>query len=156
MVLNLFSGYWKNVYLDTFPISLPAATVLQVLLKLTAAVEHRVSNFFNTRPSPFRKLLRFLLAWSVLLGSKFLILEAIAQLFGENVRIYGASMESGLYRRLQAHRGGKPSFGFVGSLAIGSAESGPRPCNGADLARFTIAASARWRVTRQLFFDAFG
>lgn len=90
VVLNLFAEYWKNVYVDTFTTSLLAAIVLQVLLKLTVAVEHRVGAYFKDKPGGWMKFLRFFLAWLVLFGSKFVILEAITQLFGEDVRFYGA------------------------------------------------------------------
>lgn len=90
VVLNLFAEYWKNVFIDTFTTSLLAAIVLQVLLKLTIAVEHRVGAFFKARPGGLMKFLRFFFAWLVLFGSKFVILEAITQLFGEDVRFYGA------------------------------------------------------------------
>jgi hypothetical protein len=90
VVLNLFAEYWENVYVDTFTTSLLAAIVLQILLKLTVAVEHRVGLFFKDRPGGHMKFLRFFLAWLVLFGSKFVILEAIAQLFGQDVRFHGA------------------------------------------------------------------
>jgi hypothetical protein len=90
VVLNLFAEYWKNVFIDTFTTSLLAAIVLQVLLKLTVAIEHRVAAFFNARSGGLMKFLRFFCAWLVLFGSKFVILEAIAQLFGDDVRFYGA------------------------------------------------------------------
>jgi hypothetical protein len=90
VVLNLFAEYWKNVYVDTFTTSLLAAIVLQVLLKLTVAVEHRVGAYFKKKPGGWMKFLRFFFAWLVLFGSKFVILEAITQLFGEDVRFYGA------------------------------------------------------------------
>lgn len=90
VVLNLFAEYWKNVFIDTFTTSLLAAIVLQALLKLTVAIEHRVAAFFNARSGGLMKFLRFFFAWLVLFGSKFVILEAITQLFGEDVRFYGA------------------------------------------------------------------
>jgi hypothetical protein len=44
LVLNLFVEYSENVTIDSFTTSLLAAVVLQVLLKLTIAVEHRVAS----------------------------------------------------------------------------------------------------------------
>ena len=90
VVLNLFAEYSKNVYVDTFTTSLLAAIVLQLLLKLTIAIEHRVGAFFKARPGGFMRFLRFFFAWLVLFGSKFVILEAIVQLFGDDVRFLGA------------------------------------------------------------------
>jgi hypothetical protein len=89
VVLNLFEEYADNVRIDSFTTSLLCAIVLQVLLRLTIAIEHRVGAFFKARPGGFNTFLRFFFAWLVLFGSKFVILEAIAQLFGDNVRFEG-------------------------------------------------------------------
>jgi hypothetical protein len=89
-VLNLFVEYSDNVTIDSFTISLLAAVLLQVLLKLTIAVEHKVAAFFNARSGGFMRFLRFFFAWLVLFGSKFVILEALTFAFGDKVRFGGA------------------------------------------------------------------
>lgn len=89
VVLNLFVEYSGKVFVDSFTTSMLAAIVLQILLKLTIAVEHRVAVFFKARGGGFNTFLRYFFAWVVLFGSKFVILEAIAQLFGDNVRFEG-------------------------------------------------------------------
>jgi hypothetical protein len=89
VVLNLFVEYSHKVFVDSFTTSLLAAVLLQVLLKLTLAVEHRVAAFFNARPGGWMKFLRFFFAWLVLFGSKFVILEALAVAFGDKVRFSG-------------------------------------------------------------------
>jgi hypothetical protein len=88
-VLGLFVEYWEHVSADSFTVILLAAVVLQVLLKLTIAVEHRVAAYFNARPGGFAKVMRFFCAWVVLFGSKFVILEALALAFGERLRFGG-------------------------------------------------------------------
>jgi len=88
-VLGLFVEYWEHVSADSFTVILLAAVVLQVLLKLTIAVEHRVAAYFNARPGGFAKFMRFFSAWVVLFGSKFVILEALALAFGERLRFGG-------------------------------------------------------------------
>jgi hypothetical protein len=90
VVLNLFNEYSDNVSIDSFTISLLAAVLLQVLLKLTIAVEHWVAQVFKARPGPFMTFMRFFCAWLVLFGSKFVILEAITFAFGNSVRFEGA------------------------------------------------------------------
>lgn len=90
VVLNLFAEYTNRVLLDSFTTSLLAAVVLQILLKLTIALEHRVAAFFNARPGGFMKFMRFFAAWLILFGSKFVILEAISFAFGQSVRFEGA------------------------------------------------------------------
>ncbi|WAC64262.1 hypothetical protein OVA13_05670 [Pseudoxanthomonas sp. SL93] len=89
VVLNLFVEYSDKVTIDSFTISLLAAILLQVLLKLTLAVEHRVADFFKKRPGGFMTFLRFFFAWLVLFGSKFVILEALTLAFGDKVRFDG-------------------------------------------------------------------
>ena len=89
VVLNLFAEYWHSVQVDTFTISLLAAILLQLLLKITIAVEHRVAGYFKARPGGFMTFMRFFCAWLVLFGSKFVILEAIALAFGGRVHFEG-------------------------------------------------------------------
>lgn len=89
VVLNLFVEYSKNVTIDSFTVSLLAAIVLQVLLKLTIAIEHRVALYFKARPGGLMTFFRFFFAWLVLFGSKFVILEALTLAFGDNVRFEG-------------------------------------------------------------------
>jgi hypothetical protein len=88
-VLNLFVEYWDLVSADSFTITLLAAVLLQVLLKLTIILEHRLAAFFNARPGGFAKFMRFFSAWLVLFGSKFVILEALVLAFGERLRFGG-------------------------------------------------------------------
>ena len=89
LVLNLFVEYWDKVSIDNFTTSLLAAILLQVLLKLTIALEHWVMAFFKGRPGGFMTFLKFFSAWVVLFGSKFVILEALTLAFGEKVRFEG-------------------------------------------------------------------
>ena len=89
VVLNLFVEYSEHVEIDSFTISLLASVLLQVLLKLTMTVEHRVAAYFNAKHGGFAKFMRFFCAWLVLFGSKFVILEAIDLAFGETVAFTG-------------------------------------------------------------------
>jgi len=89
VVLNLFAEYWQAVYVADFTVSLLAAALLQALLKLTIAIEHRVASYFKARPGGFMTFMRFFMAWVVLFGSKFVILESLAFVFGEGVHFVG-------------------------------------------------------------------
>ena len=90
VVLNLFIEYWRDyVSANSFSITLLAAVVLQILLKLTIVVEHKVAAYFNARPGGFNRFMRFFTAWLVLFGSKFVILEALALAFGDGLRFGG-------------------------------------------------------------------
>jgi hypothetical protein len=88
-VLNLFVEYSEYVVIDSFTISLLAALLLQVLLKLTIAAEHRVAAYFKARKGGFAKFMRYFSAWVLLFGSKFVILEALAIAFGDKVHFGG-------------------------------------------------------------------
>ncbi|HYH40875.1 MAG TPA: hypothetical protein VD867_02735 [Burkholderiales bacterium] len=89
VVLGLFAEYWDYVAVDSFTIMLLAAVVLQVLLKVTIVIEHKVAAFFNARPGGFNKFMRFFAAWVVLFGSKFVILEALVLAFGDQISFGG-------------------------------------------------------------------
>ena len=89
LVLNLFVEYSENVRIDSFTISVLAAILLQVLLKLTLAVEHRAAAYFKARPGTSAKVMRWVVAWLILFGSKFVILEAINFTFGDQVYFGG-------------------------------------------------------------------
>ena len=70
-------------------VNMRTAVVLQVLLKLTIALEHRVAAFFNARKGGFAKFMRYFAAWLVLFGSKFVILEALVFAFGDRLHFGG-------------------------------------------------------------------
>jgi hypothetical protein len=89
VVLNLFVEFWSSVSIDSFSTSLLTAIVLQILVKLTMAIERSVGTYFSSKPGRLMTFLRFFLAWVVLFGSKLIILEAIAALFGDHVRFDG-------------------------------------------------------------------
>ncbi len=88
-MLNLFDEYWDYLVIESFTISLLAALLLQVLLKITLRVEHRIAAFFKAKAGTAAKVMRVLSAWAVLFGSKFLILEAINIAFGDQVLFKG-------------------------------------------------------------------
>lgn len=83
VVLNLFAEYWRHVAIDSFTISLVAAILLQVLLKLTLALEHSVAAYFKKKQGGFWTFMRFFTAWLILFGSKFVILFALELAIGD-------------------------------------------------------------------------
>jgi len=89
VVLGLFDEYSDKVWVSGFTIMLLAAVLLQLLLKATIAVEHKVAAYFKSKPGGFMKFMRFFCAWLVLFGSKFVILEALDVAFGERVNFEG-------------------------------------------------------------------
>jgi hypothetical protein len=89
VVLNLYVEFWAKIVIDSFLISLGAAILLQLLLKLSLKAEHRIASYFNAKPGKGAKILRWFFAWVILFGSKFLMLEVIDQVFGEHVELGG-------------------------------------------------------------------
>ena len=88
-VLNLFDEYWLQVEIDSFTTSLLAAALLQLLLKLTLNLEHRVANYFKKKAGKGATAKRLFFTWLILFGSKFVILEAINLVFGASVEFGG-------------------------------------------------------------------
>ena len=88
-LLNLFAEYWSDVRVSSFTVSLLAAILLQVLLKLTIWVEHHVATWFKKHPGKLWTFMRYFGAWLVLFGSKFVILEAISVVFQGRVHFEG-------------------------------------------------------------------
>jgi len=85
IVLGLFAQYTHRVYIANFSTAVFAAVVLQVLLKLTVIAEHRILG----RLKNWSKFPRLLVAWLILIGSKFIILGALSLAFGEDVHFRG-------------------------------------------------------------------
>ncbi len=88
-VLNLFDEYWDLVSIGPFSVSMLAALLLQVLLKATLVLEHKVAEYFNSKSGGFARFMRYFTAWLILFGSKFVMLGAIELAFGDNVLFTG-------------------------------------------------------------------
>ena len=89
IVLNLLAEYWSRVSVDSFSTSLIAAILLQVLLQATLSLEHVVASWFNARDGIAWTVGRYLTAWLILFGSKFVMLGAIDRILGEGVHFLG-------------------------------------------------------------------
>lgn len=88
-VLGLFNEYWELVVIATFSVALTASLLLQILLKITFKIEHRVSAYFNNKSGKASKVMKFISLWAILFFSKILILEAINVAFGDQVLFLG-------------------------------------------------------------------
>ena len=89
VVLGLFNQYWDRVVISSFTVALAAALLLQLLLKLTMHVEHKVAEHINRKHKTRIKLKRGLATWGILFFSKLLILELIELAFGDNFNFIG-------------------------------------------------------------------
>jgi hypothetical protein len=61
--LNLFAEYWGWVSVESFTISIFAAILLQILLKLTLALEHRLAAYFKAKSGSMATFMRWFSAW---------------------------------------------------------------------------------------------
>lgn len=89
VVLNFFDEYWDFVNIESFTISLIAALLLQLLLKLSIGLEHKVADYFKQKSGTAPKVYRALSTYIILVGSKFVMLEAINLMFGDKVSFTG-------------------------------------------------------------------
>lgn len=89
LVLNLFAEYWQHVSVSTFSVSLLVAALLQVLLRLTLQLEAVVAGLFEGRSGAGWRSARFLSAWLILFGSKFVMLGILDFAFGDLVAFSG-------------------------------------------------------------------
>lgn len=89
VVLNLAVEYLPAVITETFTVSLFTAVLLKVVLEVVVAGKDRVKARFRAATTPVGKVLAALLLWLLLVGSKFLVLELVALLFGDRVSLGG-------------------------------------------------------------------
>jgi len=90
MVLNFFAEYWDKVTITSFGVSLFIAIVLQVLLKMTISLEHRISHYMKSNEKLDKKVLHIFSTWFVLFASKFVMLWVLQLLFGDAIVFAGA------------------------------------------------------------------
>jgi hypothetical protein len=89
VVLNLFVEYVPQVLSETFTLSLLTAVLLKGVLEVVVAAKNRVKGRFRQAATPIGKMVAAVLLWAVLFGSKFLVLEAVALVFGDRVSLGG-------------------------------------------------------------------
>jgi hypothetical protein len=89
VVLNLFVEYLPQVLSETFTLSLLTAVLLKGVLEIVVAAKNRVKARFREASTPTGKVVAAVLLWVVLFGSKFLVLEAVALVFGDRVSLGG-------------------------------------------------------------------
>jgi hypothetical protein len=89
VVLNLFVEYLPQVISETFTLSLLTAILLKGVLEIVVAAKNRVKARFRQASTPRGKVVAAVLLWVVLFGSKFLVLEVVALVFGDRVSLGG-------------------------------------------------------------------
>jgi len=89
-VLNFFAEYWDQVTISAFHISLLVAIILQVLLKMTLSLEHKLGEYFASHESLKMKITRIFSTWFILFASKFVMLGVLQFVFGDAIVFSGA------------------------------------------------------------------
>jgi len=89
VVLNLFVEYLPKVISETFTLSLLTAVLLKGVLEIVVAAKNRVKARFRAASTPTGKVVAAVMLWAVLFGSKFLVLEVVALVFGDRVSLGG-------------------------------------------------------------------
>jgi hypothetical protein len=89
VVLNLFVEYVSQVISETFTLSLLTAALLKVILDVVVAAKDWAKARLRAASTPRGKVVAAILLWLVLFGSKFLVLEAVALVFGARVSLGG-------------------------------------------------------------------
>ncbi|HEY3340003.1 MAG TPA: hypothetical protein VGK18_16000 [Propionicimonas sp.] len=106
VVLNLAVEYLPLVITETFTASLLTALLLKVVLEVVVLLKNRVKVRFRAATTPVGKGASALLLWLILVGSKFVVLETVAWLFGGSVSLGGFFSVTGLIIVLMLARAG--------------------------------------------------
>jgi hypothetical protein len=106
VVLNLFIEYLPAVVSETFTLSLLTAVLLKVVLEVVVIAKKRVVTRFRQADTPAGKAVAAVLVWAVLFGSKFLVLETVALVFGPRVSLGGFFSVTALIITLMLARAG--------------------------------------------------
>jgi hypothetical protein len=89
-VLNFFAEYWDRVTITSFGVSLFIAITLQVLLKMTISLKHRLSNYMKSNEKFDKKILHIFSTFFLLFAFKFVMLLILQLIFGDAIVFSGA------------------------------------------------------------------
>lgn len=89
VVLNLFVEFVDVIVIDSFVISIGTAILIRALIELALRAEHRIATHFRGRSGVGVTFARLAGTWVVLFLSKFVILEAVDVVFGDEVELGG-------------------------------------------------------------------
>jgi hypothetical protein len=89
VVLNLFVQYVPEVLSESFTLSLLTAVLLKGALEVVLAAKDRAKGRFRRAPTGLGKVGAGVALWLIMVGSKFLVLEAVDLAFGARVSLGG-------------------------------------------------------------------
>ena len=106
VVLNLAVEYLPAVITETFTLSLLTAVLLKLVLEVVVALKDRVKSRLRAATGPAGKIGGALLLWLLLVSSKFVVLEIVALVFGDQVSLGNFWSVTGLILGLMLARAG--------------------------------------------------
>ena len=106
VVLNLAAQFMPQVISETFTLSLFTAVVLKLVLEAVVALKDRIKAGFKAATTPVGRVVAGLLLWGLLISSKFVVLELIALLFRDSVKLGGFFAVTALIFALMFARSG--------------------------------------------------
>ena len=89
-VINLFDEYASSYFhISSFTASIVMAVILQILLVITIKIEHKIADFFKSKEGVINLILRILVTWILLFGSKIIMMKIVDLILGNKIEYYG-------------------------------------------------------------------
>jgi hypothetical protein len=89
-VINLFDEYASSYFhISSFTASIVMAVILQILLVITIKIEHKIADFFKSKEGVINLILRILVTWALLFGSKIIMMKIVDLILGNKIEYYG-------------------------------------------------------------------
>ena len=89
-VINLFDEYASNYFhISSFTASIVMAVILQILIVITIKIEHKIADFFKGKEGVINLILRILVTWALLFGSKIIMMKIVDLILGNKIEYYG-------------------------------------------------------------------
>ena len=89
-VINLFDEYASSYFhISSFTASIVMAVILQILLIITIKIEHKIADFFKSKEGVINLILRILVTWALLFGSKIIMMKIVDLILGNKIEYYG-------------------------------------------------------------------
>ena len=89
-VINLFDEFAGDYFhISSFTASIVMAVILQILLVITIKIEHKIADFFKSKEGVINLILRILVTWALLFGSKIIMMKIVDLILGNKIEYYG-------------------------------------------------------------------
>lgn len=106
VILNLAIEFFPTVISETFTLSLLTAVLLKLVLELVLLAKNAIRRRLRSASSVGGRVLAVAMLLVVLPGSKLVVLELVALVFGDSVQLGGFFLVTALIVALMLARGG--------------------------------------------------